>query len=546
MGEKKKLVEFKGRIQRRFLIVLLSAFVVLICYQIYNLWRTTGKRFEVEKKSYLESGKWFSLNLSQDNSVQRGLISGQKEIFAPNLESAFQAQGANFLILTNTQGKIIYDNYQKGFSSKEFNLEELLKQGDPEQMSYQELTSGSGRKFLVYRVPIFSEIGMSGEKILLGQIILGRDLDKIFKERFRERLFGLSVTLVLMVLIVLVLFYLLRTITNPIVEIAQLTNKIGSGDFSIEVPVRSADEIGLLAYNINNMVSGIHNNINKTRLLIRSISETIETLTASANEIFQISSQQAAGATEQAASVQEVASTSKEIAATSTRIAQGAEEVSKIADKTAESSRQGKEYMNNVIEGINQIKERVTNVSSHIIELGEQSQQIGALIDIINDISEQTNLLALNAAIEAAGAGEAGRRFSVVAQEVRRLAGRTLEATKMVRETVESIQRSTNKIVILSEEELKTVENGSRLVEEMGNYFEHILEMVETTSQTPTAIRLSTQQQSPASEQMATTMMEITMDAAESEKAAKDTERAIDGLKELADKLSNLISQEEL
>ena len=546
MGETKKLGEFKGRIQRRFLIVLLSAFVVLICYQIYNLWRTTGKRFEVEKKSYLESGKWFSVNLSQDNSVRRGLISGQREIFAPNLESAFQTEGASFLILTNTQGKIIYEQYQKGFSSEEFNLEGFLKQGVPDQLHYQELTSGSGRKFLVYRAPIFSEIGMSGEKILLGQIILGRDLDKIFKERFQERLFGLSVTLVLMVLIVLVLFYLLRTITNPIVEIAQLTKRIGSGDFSVEVPVRSGDEIGLLAHNINNMVSGIHNNINKTRLLIRSISESIETLTASANEIFQISSQQAAGATEQAASVQEVASTSKEIAATSTRIAQGAEEVSKVADKTSESSRQGKEYMNNVIGGINQIKERVTNVSSHIIELGEQSQQIGALIDIINDISEQTNLLALNAAIEAAGAGEAGRRFSVVAQEVRRLAGRTLEATKMVRETVESIQRSTNKIVILSEEELKTVETGSRLVEEMGNYFEHILEMVESTSQSATEIRLSTQQQSSASEQMATTLMEITKVAAESEKAAKDTERALDGLKELADKLSNLISQEEL
>jgi len=111
---------------------------------------------------------------------------------------------------------------------------------------------------------------------------------------------------------------------------------------------------------------------------------------------------------------------------------------------------------------------------------------------------------------------------------------------------VESIQRSTNKIVILSEEELKTVETGSRLVEEMGNYFEHILEMVESTSQSATEIRLSTQQQSSASEQMATTLMEITKVAAESEKAAKDTERALDGLKELADKLSNLISQEEL
>ena len=412
-----------------------------------------------------------------------------------------------------------------------------------EQPKVAQTTSASNKHFLVFWAPIFTEAGTVADRTYLGEIILGFDVSQIYQKRINDIVTTLVIAAVMAVMFIIALTYLLRTVTTPIKEISDYARKIGKGDLSVQIPIKSDDEIGFLAKTINEMVKGMGEHSHKLQLLIYSISDTIETLSITINEIFQISSQQATGATEQAASIQEVASTSKEIAATAGRIAQRSEEVSKTAEKTSEASGKGKEYMGSVIGGMENIKDRVTNVSQRILELGEQSQEISSVINIINEISEQTTLLAFNAAIEAAGAGEAGRRFSVVAGEVRRLAGRTLEATKMVREMVETIQRLTNQIVMLSEEEMKTVDSGAHLVEGMGDYFGHILNMVDTTNQAAMEIKLSTQQQSTASEQMASTLMEITQVVSESEKGAKKIERAIDGLNELVSKLTSLISE---
>jgi len=544
VGEEKKLERFQGKIQHRFLVVLVGLFVIMLIYQLINLWKTTGDLFATEKKSYKETGRWLALNLSQDSNVRMGVISGQKEIFAPRFEAAFQGQRLSFVLLANADGQVIYEKDQKEMAPEDFNKSELIRKITRKDLGEQEMVSASGRHFLIYWAPILTEAGLGGESTYLGGIVLGMDLSQIYKKQTRQRIFGVIVSLIFSLLLLVALVYLLRTVTRPIVTISQYARKISAGDLSAKSPVKSDDEIGLLAQTIDDMVQGMQKHSHQLQLLIYSISDTIETLSITINEIYHISTQQATGATEQAASIQEVASTSKEIAATAGRIAQRSEEVSGTAGKTSEASAKGKEYMGSVIEGMEQIKDRVTNVAARITELGEQSQEISGVINIINEISEQTTLLAFNAAIEAAGAGEAGRRFSVVAGEVRRLAGRTLEATKMVREMVETIQRLTNQIVMLSEEEMKTVENGARLVEGMGNYFGHILNMVDTTTQAAMEIKLSTQQQSTASEQMATTLTEITQVVADSEQSAKKIERAIDGLNELVQKLSGLIGEQ--
>lgn len=542
-GEEKKLEAFQGKIQNRFLSILLFIFMILMVYLLVNLWRTTGARFNAERQSYQEAGTWLSENLSKDNSIRMGVISGQKEILAPRFDSAFSGKKLTFLVLANAENQVIYEKYQDQSGSETIDKKELLAKVLKKDLEEQEMVSRSGRKFVILWASIYTEAGTSADRTFLGKIILGMDLTRIYSQRTNDRTIGIGVAILLTIIFMSALVYLLRTVTNPIVEISEFAKKIGAGDFTVQIPVKSNDEIGLLSQTINDMVKGIQEHSHRLQLLIYSISDTIETLSITISEIFQISTQQATGATEQAASIQEVASTSKEIAATAGRIAQRSEEVSRTAEKTTEASGKGKEYMGGAIDGMEQIRERVNNVSSRILELGEQSKEISGVINIINEISEQTTLLAFNAAIEAAGAGEAGRRFSVVAGEVRRLAGRTLEATKMVREMVETIQRLTNQIVMLSEEEMKTVETGSHLVAGMGDYFAHILDMVDTTTQAALEIKLSTQQQSTASEQMATTLVEITQVVGESEKGAKRIERAIDGLNELVQNLTNLISE---
>jgi len=535
--------EFKARIQPRFLIITISLFIILFGYQFYNFWLMTERRFDAEKRYYQESGKWLSLSLGQDKKLQMAVISGRKEILASEIAPLFQDEKISFILLSDAGGRIIYEKYKKTVSAKEIEKKQLLEKISKKDLVQQEIISSSGKRYLICGRPILSKASTNQKDKYLGEIILGLDLGKIYQARERARLWQITTGVISIMILGLVLFYLLRKLIKPVQEISQVVKKIGEGDFSIDIPVKSNDEIGLLAQNINEMKKGLQEHSRRLELMIRSISETIETLSATTSEISEVVSQQAAGATEQAVAVQEAASTSKEIAVTAGKIAQSSEEVSKIAEETSEFSKKGKEFMEKVMEGMELVKDRVTNVSQHILELGEQSQQIGSLINIINEISEQTNLLALNAAIEAAGAGEAGRRFSVVAGEVRRLAGRTIEATQMVREMVETIQNLTNQVVMLSEDQLKTVDHGVAQVREMGNYFDQILERVDLTTQAVMEIRLSTQQQSSASEQMATTLTEIAKVATDSEKGTKDIEQAIEGLNEFVQKLTDLISE---
>jgi len=353
----------------------------------------------------------------------------------------------------------------------------------------------------------------------------------------------LKVTLVALLVGILLAILLALDISNPLQELSRASMEIASGKAETKPAFGNEDETGILARSFNRMTKALRGQITRSRMMIDNISAAITTLQPMSQQLMSVTSQQAAASHQQAAAVQEVASAGKEIAATSQRIAQRAEEVSGIAEQTAAASEKGKKFLGEVIGGINQIKSRVQNVSSHILELGEQSRQIGTVVEIINEISEQTNLLALNASIEAAGAGEAGKRFSVVAGEVRRLAGNTLEATKMIRQRISSIQQLTNRVVMLSEEEIKTAEAGFKLVEEMGHYFGNILTLVGSTSNAAAEIKASTLQQSTASEQMAVTLSEAAKTMTESEQGMKAVEHAIADLNQTVENLTGIVEQ---
>jgi methyl-accepting chemotaxis protein len=256
--------------------------------------------------------------------------------------------------------------------------------------------------------------------------------------------------------------------------------------------------------------------------------------------MFSISAQQSSGATEQAASVYEASSTSKEIAASANRIADTAEEVAAFARETSAASDKGKVELQQAISQVMDVTAKSEEVARRMVELGQQSQKISGIIDIIKEISEQTNLLALNAAIEAAGAGESGRRFGVVAQEIRRLATRTLESTDVVREIVEEIQSSTNSTVMVTEQSMKSARESQDIIENMNRAFHNIIELVTKTLTASTEITLSTRQQTTACEQMVSTIMEVSDVASEVEKGAKESEQALERLRELSEQLQNL------
>jgi methyl-accepting chemotaxis protein len=242
------------------------------------------------------------------------------------------------------------------------------------------------------------------------------------------------------------------------------------------------------------------------------------------------------------AAVGELVSTTEEIAATAHRVAINADEVNQSADRTCAVCESGQAEVAQALGGMNRIQDEVGRVAAQILELARQAQVIGGVISIIEEISEQTNLISLNAAIEAAGAGEAGARFGVVATEVRRLATRTLEAAGTVQQNLESIQTSINAMVMLREEEGRVVEDGQASVQRLVKKFEETLAMVATTRSAAAEIKLITQQQSSSTEQMVQAIREMDETSRQSEQGAKTLAAVIDELKVVAAQMKELVA----
>jgi methyl-accepting chemotaxis protein len=354
--------------------------------------------------------------------------------------------------------------------------------------------------------------------------------------------------LVMLLTASITIFIVVRKYTRPLLRLTEVARRIADGNLDEEVPVESHDEIGTLAEAFNKMTTVIVKNlkveIEKSNRLMASIKDAIVHLSSSANEMMAISVQQSSGSSEQAAAVQEVTTTSEEIAITAKQITANAVSVEKMAESTSLSCSKGTGEVSNAINGMSVLRVQVQSIAESMLKLGDNSQKIGGIVEIIDEISDQTNLLALNAAIEAAGAGEAGKRFAIVAQEVRRLAERTVEATRQIKGLIEEIQKATNTTIMVTEDGTKAVDSASQLVDKVQLSFDSIIGLVEETARSAKEITLSTQQQTSACEQMAETMTEVRDVAQQVAGSAKETERAISEIIALTEKLQTLAEED--
>ncbi len=263
-------------------------------------------------------------------------------------------------------------------------------------------------------------------------------------------------------------------------------------------------------------------------------------LAQSASELLSSSHEQAGGATQQASAVSEVSTTIEELGSTARQIALAAEQVAEASQRTLENLSEGQDAVDRSIQAMDRIRSRMQDVSARVLNLGERSQQIGEIIDLINDLSDETHLLALNAAIEAAGAGEHGRRFAVVAAEVKSLANRALAAAKEVKGVIAEIQKATNSAVLAAEEGGKEVERGVELAHSAGEVMNEIVMVAERTAQSGSEISLATAQQQSASEQVVETMREIADVARRTAAGARQVQDSAQRLTAIANRLHGL------
>jgi len=270
-----------------------------------------------------------------------------------------------------------------------------------------------------------------------------------------------------------------------------------------------------------------------TRSLTTQIGSAVQHIQSSSAELQSAATQQATGAKESSTSMTEITTTISELLATSRQIAESARRVSGVADKTAEAARSGEGTIQNANTSFAGIRRQTDLIVNHMLELGKKSQQIGSVLDIVLELAEQTNILSINASIEAAGAGDSGKRFGVVADEIRKLADRVSGSTKEIRSLIDDVRGAVNTTVMATETGSKAVDAGARQFDEVAFAFKQIAGLVTTTTDAAREIELSTKQQSTAVEQ-------VNVAIANTAQATKETEASSGQVLQTASQLAVL------
>ncbi|HEX8436213.1 CHASE3 domain-containing protein [Archangium sp.] len=295
------------------------------------------------------------------------------------------------------------------------------------------------------------------------------------------------------------------------------------------------DGIGILVF-----VLGIATFIGKN--LERKIQTAITQVQGSSADLHSAASQQVTGAREQASATTEISTTVKELLSTSRQIAGSAQQVARVADDTAGAARTGNETVQRAQEAIDAVSRQVDAIVNHMLELGKRSQEIGGILDIINELAEQTNILAINATIESAGAGEHGKRFAVVAEEIRKLADRVGGATKDIRVLIDEIRAASNTTIMATEDGSKAVQSSANQFKDVAGNFRRIADLVRSNLDVAREIELSTQQQTTAVEQVNTAILEVAQTARQAEVSSSQTLQTANQLAQLSKQLNAILA----
>jgi methyl-accepting chemotaxis protein len=330
--------------------------------------------------------------------------------------------------------------------------------------------------------------------------------------------------------------YWANQFSKPILSLVPFLESIAAGDLSGSFGVKRKDELGMLAQAANDM-SG------QLRGLITELQQAGLQITNSSTQVLATAEDHALGSVQQAASIAQVTSTMEELTNTAKQIAQSATSVERIADDSADAAHAGYDSVGEALEAMENIRKRVADISGKILLLGERSRRISEVLNLIKEIAGEIHLLAVNAAIESAAAGEHGKRFAVVAGEVRRLAERTRDSAEEIKSIVGEIQSATHSSVLATEQGVKEVENGVALATGARGSLEQIMQMVDRTTQAIRQITLATQQQQSASEQIVQTMREVAVVTSQSAAGMKQSAMSVAELNVLADQFKTRIKE---
>lgn len=339
-----------------------------------------------------------------------------------------------------------------------------------------------------------------------------------------------------LVFALLISYWLTISITRPLSTAMGIADRLSRGDISIEHQSYSKDETGRMLDSMSKMAANL-------REQMRQITEGINTLASSAVQISAATSQLATTTQEVSSSVNEVVVSMKEVKQTTSLSNEKAKEMAERARGVVETSRGGETAVRQTIDLINTIQEQMISIADSVVGLSDQSQSIGEIIAAVDDVADQSRLLAINASIEAVKAGEQGKGFTVVAEEIKNLAEQSKQSTSQVRTILTDIQKATSAAVMATEKGSKAVENGVKQAGQTGGAIQTLGENINQTSQAAMQIEATSRQQAAGIDQVFVAMESISNAISQNADSARQLENSARDLDNLGKKLKSIVER---
>lgn len=312
------------------------------------------------------------------------------------------------------------------------------------------------------------------------------------------------------------------------------SSQVASGDLTEHIQIETNDELGQLGHDLNKMTSNLS-------IFTKEIIQACHVMVSTLEEVRHSVDSQSVGASEQASSINQITASITEIEKSSAQTMDKARLLGEVAERTREKGQMGVEAVEQSILGMKLVREKVQLIAQTILDLSRQSQQVGEITAVVNNLAQQSKMLALNASIEAAKAGEAGKGFAVVAVEVKNLAEQSEQSTAQVQKILEDIRHATEKAVMVTEEGAKGVDHGTGLVEQTGDIVRSLNDIIHEATLASQQIEAAVRQEGAGIEQITAGMNEINQVTATFVEGSKQTTEAMSNLAVLTKTLKSQV-----